>query len=361
MTQTSDFVVTIAQTDALHAPFGSGTAIHLAWVSYLWHKLWRQFTWGVMRHSFWAALAAFVLALPSLAQSRSVAITVDDLPYVTATEGESQLADSRDAQHVNRKLLEAFKQHKVPVTGFVNEQTVGSLGTAGLEILTQWVSLGFDLGNHTYSHPDINVLSISQTEDEILRGEKTIVPLMKQVGKNVEFFRFPMNHTGETRAKHDAIATFLAARHYKLATCTIDNSDYLFNAAYLRILSKHDHQTAQRLQRAYLNYTAVEMAYYAALNKRVLGHEPPEVMLLHDNRLNSDTINSVLRLFEREGYKFVSLGQAQSDAAYAIPDTYVTEYGPMWGYRWARELNIQVNGRLETEPPKWVLDLASDK
>ena len=84
-------------------------------------------------------------------------------------------------------------------------------------------------------------------------------------------------------------------------------------------------------------------------------------MLLHDNRLNSDTIDSVLRLFERKGYGFVSLDKAQSDAAYRIPDTYITEYGPMWGYRWARELNIEVNGRLEREPPKWVLDLARDE
>ncbi|HWO28807.1 MAG TPA: hypothetical protein VNO32_08405 [Candidatus Acidoferrum sp.] len=52
------------------------------------------------------------------------------------------------------------------------------------------------------------------------------------------------------------------------------------------------------------------------------------------------------------------MGKAQSDAAYSIPDTYITEFGPMWGYRWAREQKVQVEGRLEAEPPKWVLDLA---
>ena len=28
----------------------------------------------------------------------------------------------------------------------------------------------------------------------------------------------------------------------------------------------------------------------------------------------------------------------------------------MWGYRWAHALNIEVDGRSEQEPPKWILD-----
>jgi hypothetical protein len=84
-------------------------------------------------------------------------------------------------------------------------------------------------------------------------------------------------------------------------------------------------------------------------------------MLLHDNRLNADLINSLLELFVRKNYKFVSLATAQSDAAYSIKDTFITQYGWMWGYRWAKELNVQVNGRLEPEPPRWVLSSAESK
>jgi peptidoglycan/xylan/chitin deacetylase (PgdA/CDA1 family) len=297
------------------------------------------------------------LCLRMSAQRRSVAITVDDLPYVAETEKGSASVGSV-AQQMNRNLLRTLKRHRVPVTGFVNEQGVSALGVSGSQVLMQWVLQGFDLGNHTYSHPDINLLSVPQIEDEILRGETTLVPLMKQAGKNVEFFRFPMNHTGDTKAKHDAIAAFLAAHRYKVATCTIDNSDYLFNAAYVRIIANNDHQTAEKLLHEYITYTGLEIDYYASLNKRVLGYEPPQVMVLHDNRLNSETIDSVLRLFERKGYAFVSLSKAQADAAYGIPDTYITEYGPMWGYRWASERNIQVNGKLEPDPPDWVLALA---
>ena len=233
---------------------------------------------------------------------------------------------------------------------------VESLGGLGTRILKEWTSQGFDLGNHTYSHPDINDLSPEQIEQEIVRGESTLGPLMKEAGKKLAFFRFPMNHTGDTKVKHDAIAAFLSQRGYRLATCTIDNSDYLFNDAYVRILAKNDDVSAQKLRHEYLAYTSAEIDYYAALNKQVFGYEPPQVMLLHDNRLNADVIEQVLKLFEEKQYKFVSLDAAQSDAAYRTPDTYITKYGPMWGYRWAKERNVKVNGSLEPDPPKWILE-----
>ena len=95
-----------------------------------------------------------------------------------------------------------------------------------------------------------------------------------------------------------------------------------------------------------------------ALNKQVFGYEPPQVMLLHDNRLNADVIEQVLRLFQQKQYRFVSLEVAQSDAAYRTPETYITRFGPMWGYRWAAGRNVKVNGNLEPDPPKWISQYA---
>ena len=164
-----------------------------------------------------------------------------------------------------------------------------------------------------------------------------------------------MNHTGDTKVKHDAIAAFLSQRGYRLATCTIDNSDYLFNRAYVRILANHDDVAARKLRLEYLAYTSAEIDYYAALNKQVFGYEPPQVMLLHDNQLNADVIEQVLTQFEEKQYAFVSLGAAQSDVAYKTPAT-ITKFGPMWGYRWAKERNVKVNGKLEPDPPKWILE-----
>jgi peptidoglycan/xylan/chitin deacetylase (PgdA/CDA1 family) len=296
-------------------------------------------------------------ALSVFAQGRSVAITVDDLPYAGGARASANVSEiSSTAEVVNRKLLAAFQAHHVPVTGFVIQKTVESLGpTSGTIILKEWTSRGFDLGNHTYSHPDINGLSPEQIEQEIVRGESTVGPLMKEAGKELKFFRFPMNHTGDTREKHDSIAAFLSHRGYRMAACTIDNSDYLFNDAYVRMLANNEGEAAQKLRVEYLAYTSTEIDYYAALNKQVLGYEPPQVMLLHDNRLNADVIERVLQLFGEKQYRFVSLDVALADAAYRTPETYITKFGPMWGYRWTNERNVRVNGSLEPDPPKWIL------
>lgn len=306
-----------------------------------------------------ATLAVFQTSLPACAQVRTVAITVDDLPYQSGTLNAS---DAPAAETANRELLAAFRAHRVPVTGFVIEKSVEALGSdIGKRILKEWIGEGFDLGNHTYSHADTNGLSLDQIEEEIVRGEATIGPLMKQVGKKPEFFRFPYNHTGDTQQKQDTITAFLSGRGYRLATCTIDNSDWQFNRAYVRMLANHDNRAARRARREYLSYTGAEIDYYAALNRQVFGYEPPEVMLLHDNRLNADVIEKLLALFEKRRYMFVSLAKAESDPAYSTPDTYVTQYGPMWGYRWAKERNIKINGSLEPNPPEWVVDYEEKK
>ena len=305
-----------------------------------------------------AAVGPFLLSsLNVFAQGRSVAITVDDLPYAGGTLAAANVSEvTSTAEIVNRKLLAALQAHHVPVTGFVIQKRVESLGPAsGISILKEWTSRGFDLGNHTYSHPDINGLSPAQIEEEIVRGEVAIGPLMKEAGKKLAFFRFPMNHTGDTKEKHDALAAFLSRRGYRLATCTIDTSDYLFNDAYVRVLAKDDSETAAKLRAEYLAYTSTEIDYYAALNKQVFGYEPPQVMLLHDNRLNADVIEQLLQFFAEKQYRFVSLEVAQADAAYRTPETYITKFGPMWGYRWAAERNVKVNGNLEPDPPKWIL------
>jgi peptidoglycan/xylan/chitin deacetylase (PgdA/CDA1 family) len=320
----------------------------------------------VLRFLGGSVTLAMFSSLFVFAQGRTVAVTVDDLPYAAGTFHPKDVsAEASAAVIVNGKLLGAFRAHHVPVTGFVIQKRAESLGPAGRLILREWVDQGLDLGNHTYSHPDINDLTPEQIEEEIVRGESGFGPLMRQAGKKPEFFRFPMNHTGDTKAKHDAIAAFLSQRGYRLATCTIDNSDYIFNDAYVRMLAKNDDAAAQRLRRDYLTYTNVEIDYYytnveidyyAALNKQVLGYEPPQVILLHDNRLNADVIDEVLKLFEQKQFAFVSLEAAQSDGAYQTPDAYITKYGPMWGYRWAQERGVKVNGRLEPDPPQWIVD-----
>lgn len=305
-----------------------------------------------------ALLFLAALTLPSLAQTRSVAITVDDLVCANCAPVNPDGSPRHGVlESTNQRLVAGLVAAHIPVTGFVvTGSVVPSAGISGGRALQVWLDAGFDLGSHSDTHPNFADLSTEQMEAEITRADLILRPLMAAHGRELHFFRFPYNDTGDTRAKHDALAAFLKDHGYEVATCTIDTSDYDFAQAYARALGANDTATAARIRREYLDYSAQEIDYYASLSKQVIGYEPPQVMLLHDSFLNADSIADILALFRSRSYSFVSLQQAQSDPAYSTPDTYVKKYGVMWVYRWAEERHIKVNGKLEPEPPAWILN-----
>lgn len=284
---------------------------------------------------------------------RSVAITFDDLPFVGAGEaGAGDLANT--ASEANAAILEGLEKFRSPATGFVVEKRVDALGDKGLELLALWNGGRLELGNHTFSHADSNDLGIDDFRCEAIKGEAPIAPLARKAGRSPRFFRFPYNHVGDTPERRFAFETLLRERGYQLAASTIDTSDYIFDAAYERALAEGKGAVRRKIEDAYVDYSREEIAYYAALNKTVLGCEPPAIMLLHVNRINAAVIERLLAIFEGEGYRFVSLDEAQMHPAYERSPDFATKYGPMWGYRWARERGIKVDGSKEQEPPAWV-------
>jgi hypothetical protein len=78
--------------------------------------------------------------------------------------------------------------------------------------------------------------------------------------------------------KHDEIAAFLAQNGDRVATCTIDTSDYIFNTAYIRMLANNDATSARRLRDEYLAYTSTEIDYYAGLNKHGRQRKPSRII-----------------------------------------------------------------------------------
>ena len=108
-------------------------------------------------------IAVLLLCFSAQAQtrqnSRKMAVTIDDLPYVVMDDGDYL----PNAQRATRDILRALKTYHVPVVGFVNEARLQANGEvkARIVLLEQWINAGAILGNHTYSHPDFNRLTTS--------------------------------------------------------------------------------------------------------------------------------------------------------------------------------------------------------
>ena len=134
--------------------------------------------------------------------------------------------------------------------------------------------------------------------------QSTIGPLLESVSRKPKFLRFPYNHTGDSEEEHDTIAAFLSAHGYRLAPCTIDNTDYKFDETYVLALARHDGQAAAKVRADYIAYTGAEIDWYTALDKQVFGYDPPHVMLLHDSPLNGDTIEQSHLAFQAAWLQF---------------------------------------------------------
>src|SRR5665213_1551776 len=163
------------------------------------------------------ALFCLLCVSTALAQSPSVALTFDDLPAA----GTSNATEIRA---INLAILNSLDRHHAPATAFVIGQNA-HLTSQSWPMLEEWKHRGYALGNHTWSHPNFADLTIAQEEEDILKGERAIAPLL---APGIKFLRFPYNGMGNTPEKHDAILRFLKAHNYQIATCTIDNEDYVF-------------------------------------------------------------------------------------------------------------------------------------
>jgi peptidoglycan/xylan/chitin deacetylase (PgdA/CDA1 family) len=306
-----------------------------------------------------AFLFCWAISVRAQTVTRTMAVTIDDLPYIKIGDA-AYLTNARAA---TSKILSTLKKHKVIAVGFVNERKLEnpSERDARIALLRQWVSSGMILGNHTYSHPDFNRLTIEQFEDEIAKGDVVTRQLMRSRQPYQLYFRHPMTHTGDTREKKEAIERFLAARGYRVTPHTIENSDFIFNVGYALAVQKGDEALAKRLREAYLDFTIAATEFAEKISPRVFGREIPQTLLIHANDITADSLDEMLQRFAQRGYKFVTLDKVMSDPAYQTKDTVVSKFGPSWLWRWMQSKGMNVDFAADPEPPKWVLDLYNQR
>jgi peptidoglycan/xylan/chitin deacetylase (PgdA/CDA1 family) len=291
----------------------------------------------------------FALTIPVSSQDRvvrQVAVTFDDLPVVSMTR-----QDLQSWRDITARLLAAIKAHHVPAIGFVNETKLGDPpDPARVALLEQWLDAGLELGNHSFSHRDLNQTPLAAFEDDVIRGERTTGELLKRRGRRLRFFRHPFLHTGETLEKKRAFETFLADRGYRVAPVTIDNDDYIFTNAYDLTQSRHDRALADRIAEAFVPYMEAKFAYFEQQSTALFGREIPQILLLHANTMNALRFDALAAMIERRGYQFVPIDTALTDPAYGSPDTYVESGGITWLHRWAMTRGVDRHTFFRGEP-----------
>jgi peptidoglycan/xylan/chitin deacetylase (PgdA/CDA1 family) len=237
----------------------------------------------------------------------AIAITFDDLPsHASMPPGETRIG-------IAQKILAALKAAGAPATGFVNGARLEQEPEA-ISVLEAWRAGGLPLGNHGWSHRNLNDLTDAQFAEELTRNE----PLLraKMGAADWRWFRYPFLSEGATPDRRAAIRRLLAARGYKVATVTMDFSDWAYNDTYARCMAKGDEAAIKGLEQAWLAGAAAGADRSRFLSQAAHGRDVPYVLLMHLGAFDARLLPRLLQLYRDKGFRFVSLAEAERDPAY---------------------------------------------
>jgi peptidoglycan/xylan/chitin deacetylase (PgdA/CDA1 family) len=263
---------------------------------------------------------SFVLLLfVGVSFAQKIAITFDDLPL------NGELPPGVTRVQIARDTLALLKARHVPAAyGFINARKLEGNADAS-EALKVWAAAE-PIGNHTYSHMDLNANPAEAFEREIEQNEPALELLAAKDG-NWNWLRYPYLREGETVEKRRAVRAYLQAHQYRVAQVTMDWEDYLWNSAYARCVAKSDAKSIEWLRSSYLNIASQYLDLGREMATLVYGHDINHVLLLHLGAFSSTILPDALDLLKKKGFKLVTLEEAESDPAYEGDPDAGSKYG----------------------------------
>ncbi|MES2443523.1 MAG: SGNH/GDSL hydrolase family protein [Pseudomonadota bacterium] len=253
---------------------------------------------------------------PRKAQARTapepapeIAFTFDDLPAHAALPGNTTRVE------IAAQVIAALRAANVPaVHGFING-VQAEKEPASAAVLRMWRDAGFPLGNHGWSHANLDRISDAQFAEELAKNEPVLQSLM---GKgDWHWFRYPfLAEAGGDPARRARIRKLLGERGYKVAPVTMDFSDWAYNDAYARCVARGDAAAITTMEAAYLAGADANITRYRAMAKAVTGHDIPYVLLMHLGAFDARMMPRLLEVYRKRGFRFVSLEQATRDSFY---------------------------------------------
>ena len=290
-----------------------------------------------------AAAMIFCFAGTFQAQSRSIAITIDDAPH------NGPISSLQELSAMTKKFTGTLESQKIPAVVFVNE---GQLYYSADEVeekiavLRSWVAAGLELGNHTFGHVGLKDTPLEAYQDDFIRGEVVSRALAKETNLPLRYFRHPFLQMGPAREIEDQFEMFLEKRGYRSVPITLTTEDWMFLSAYQKARNTNE---KLRISDDYIRFAEADLTYREKAAEQLFGRPISHILLVHANGVTADNLTRLIEMYRSRGYKFVSVEEALKDAAYAKPDKYSATSD--WLRGWSISKGIEFD---PPQPPEYI-------
>ncbi len=276
-----------------------------------------------------------------------VAITIDDLPaHGPLPAGETRLS-------VHTKILDVLDAHGVPqVYGFANAAKLESAAEAR-NVLELWRDRGHPLGNHTFSHADINQVGATAFVRDIERNDAVLADIMGNTPESLRVrraFRYPYLRQGADAETLDTVRDYLLTNGYRLAEVTIDFGDWAYNPPYVRCRERGDEAAVADLRWSFLATGAAFLEWSDATARALHGRRIPHVLLLHSGAFDAAVLDDLLTVYEQRGVEWITLDEALADSVYQQDIRTPSKYGGT-----LFEQIIEAGGSHASPPPPFMI------
>src|SRR5579872_3042174 len=149
-----------------------------------------------------AAALMFVRRARASVRHPQIAVTFDD--------PKTQRVSTLNWQDLNERILGTLKKRKLKSVLFVSGMRIDS--DAGRKLVGAWDQDGHLIGNHSYSHLNLDEVTRQAFEADVLKNE----PLVVSYRRFTRLLRYPYFKEGNTAEKRDGVRLFLKEHDYRI-------------------------------------------------------------------------------------------------------------------------------------------------
>ena len=237
-----------------------------------------------------------------------------------------------------RILIAKLQEHKIPAIGFVLGASISDgkkLDPAKAAVVRRWRDAGLEIGIGNYKH----IWFYDTPFDEYAAGVEKNAAMTKQIlaEKNLplRYFSYPYLNTGKNAEEGNRFESWLQSQNLTSVKYTIDNQEWMYSYAYDEARQANDKDKMNRIRHDFLDYMSKMLTHYEAYSQEMFGRDISQTMVLTPSRLIADSADDLFGMIEKHGYGFVTMDEAQSDAAYQTPENFVgIKAGISWFERW---------------------------